>query len=258
MGLKPGLAIWLCLRAIAWPNWSIILDNALSRGCYRFTNLCSKRYWKKPTKQDDEKNPKMMTKRNNKKEWVRERVRESTVFAQRFALVEHEVRQWLTEGAELNFHYCARSRGARVLPWTTWEGGLSCTPATDRTGCTLAKGSENWWETLFSVPCTSWLLVKMTLRCPRCWLVSCWEEKEEEGRKLHLCMCHTLAESLRWKHFGTVVFQRDAYVSEGGVGIEEREGLSRTSSQVIWAVRLHLLAVSLYCCSPALAGGLSL
>lgn len=105
----------------------------------------------------------METKGQNKKEWVNKSGgRESEVLARRFALMKHEVRQLHAEQAELNFHYCAPSRGVRVLPWVTQRGGSSCTPDTNDTGCTLAKGSGNWWDTiLYCVPWTSCLLVKI-------------------------------------------------------------------------------------------------
>lgn len=107
------------------------------------------------TKQNDEKNPKMTMKRQNKKEQVGERVGDSEVFAQRFALAEHEVRQLQTEEAELNFHYRAPFRAARDLPRTTQRGGHSCTPAMDHTSCTLAKGLVNWWDV---IPCALYKL----------------------------------------------------------------------------------------------------
>lgn len=147
MGLKPGLEIWLCLRAMTWPNWSIILDNALSRGCYCFTNLYSKRYCEKPYKPKHQKEPQDDDERKRKNEWVRERGKEREVLAQRFALMERKVRQLLAERTELNFHSCAPSRGARALPWVAQQGGRSCTPDTNNAGCTLAKGSANWWDT---------------------------------------------------------------------------------------------------------------
>lgn len=150
---------------------------------------------KKPTKQSDEKNPKMITKRQNKKEW--ERARESEVFAQRFVLAEHEVRQLQTEGTELNFHYCAPSRGARALPWTARRGGHSRTPATDHTNCILAKGLVIWRRHYSVCPVQAGFLLKCSCCHPRCWLVSCWEKvEEEEGRRQHLRMCHTLMDSL--------------------------------------------------------------
>lgn len=45
-------------------------------------------------------------------------MRQSEFFAERLALAEHKVRQLQAEGAELNFHYHAPSRGVRALPCT--------------------------------------------------------------------------------------------------------------------------------------------
>lgn len=42
-------------------------------------------------------------------------MRESEFFAERLVPTEHKVRQLQTEGAELNFHYHAPSRGVRAL-----------------------------------------------------------------------------------------------------------------------------------------------
>lgn len=59
-----------------------------------------------------------------------------------------------------------------------------------------------------------------------------------------------------WKHLKTVI-SRDAYSSKAGVGTEERRGLSKMRSQMIWSVRLHLLAASLHLSSPTLIGSFS-
>lgn len=97
----------------------------------------------------------------NKKEWVNKGGgRESEVLAWRFALTKHEVGQLHAEQAELNFHYYAPARAARVLPWVTQRGGSSCTPDTNDTGCTLLR-AQRTDETLFCVPWTSCLLVKI-------------------------------------------------------------------------------------------------
>lgn len=149
MGLKLGLAIWLCLKAIAWPNWSIILDNALSSGCYCFTNLCSKCYCKKPPQNKEmRRTPRMTTKRQNKKEWVRKSLRESEFLLRGLLLQSTRSGSCRLKGQSWIFITTLLPEEPELCPALPCEELAPTLQTQTNTSCTLGEGLVNCWDTI--------------------------------------------------------------------------------------------------------------